>query len=298
MSLVHRRFFSLRSPFIQQRLPTLQQCRQDPVKLIALPLTKTKSYIFFRYAPEYINTRSLAIKFEIKVARKATELWNKLQKSPKSYNKKIVSSITRLLDNTPWTENALRTVPSESYLLKRVVEQNQERTLSLAEYLKRGSSLTAEPVTLYYPADVLSESQIRANALQMWQTGIKYHKKYTIMSLLGIPLTLPLVLVPVLPNVPGFYLLYRAYCNFKAYCGAKHLESLFSSSHPSRVRFVAISNTEQVFTQPGGQKEAALLTPQNVDPILQALGCEDMKSALEKAIRQESKQVSRQDVSK
>lgn len=43
-----------------------------------------------------------------------------------------------------------------------------------------------------------------------------------VQYLLLLPLTLPLAILPIMPNVPGFYLMYRAWCSYQALEGAKH----------------------------------------------------------------------------
>jgi len=43
-----------------------------------------------------------------------------------------------------------------------------------------------------------------------------------------MPIVAPFAIVPVIPNIPFFYLLYRAFSHWKALSGAKHLEFLLS----------------------------------------------------------------------
>jgi hypothetical protein len=49
-----------------------------------------------------------------------------------------------------------------------------------------------------------------------------------IWSIVGMPIVAPFAIVPVIPNIPFFYLLYRAFSHWKALSGAKHLEFLLS----------------------------------------------------------------------
>lgn len=52
---------------------------------------------------------------------------------------------------------------------------------------------------------------------------IPYHKRFLIRSLILLPFTLPVAALPVLPNLPGFYVAFRAYSHWKALQGATWL---------------------------------------------------------------------------
>ncbi|KAK4684193.1 hypothetical protein P7C73_g6005, partial [Tremellales sp. Uapishka_1] len=55
---------------------------------------------------------------------------------------------------------------------------------------------------------------------------VPYHRKMMIRSLLATPLTAPFALIPVMPNFPFFYVLWRAWSHYKAWRGAVYLEDL------------------------------------------------------------------------
>lgn len=277
---------------------TSQQYVSDPIKIITIPVTTKKLFVYYKHKSELLNDRSLVVKYETKLVEKASNLWTKLQKSPKAYNKKVVAWVTSLLDKTPWTENSLNTIPSEGYILKRVKEKEEERTLTLKEYLKRPEQLTAKPVNIYYPKEFISEGLVKAELRQLWENGQKYHRKYALMSLAAIPFTLPLVLVPIVPNVPGFYLLYRVYRNFKANRGAKHLEALIESK-AYNIKFLDLPDYSNLITSTMGNHnrvslelpEQMVLTPKLLARLMDVLEIHEIAPDLEKAIRQESKRL-------
>lgn len=41
------------------------------------------------------------------------------------------------------------------------------------------------------------------------------HRKRLVWSLIGLPISVPFALVPVIPNLPFFYLAYRAFSHWK-----------------------------------------------------------------------------------
>ncbi|ODO11069.1 hypothetical protein I350_01671 [Cryptococcus amylolentus CBS 6273] len=55
---------------------------------------------------------------------------------------------------------------------------------------------------------------------------IPYHKKHMTRALVLSPLTWPFAIIPVIPNFPLFYVLWRAWSHYKAWQGATYLENL------------------------------------------------------------------------
>ncbi|RFU35678.1 hypothetical protein B7463_g676, partial [Scytalidium lignicola] len=55
----------------------------------------------------------------------------------------------------------------------------------------------------------------------------------------GMPITAPIALIPVIPNLPFFYLVFRAWSHWRALAGSKHLEFLLNKNllapQPSRI---------------------------------------------------------------
>ncbi|KAJ5028183.1 mitochondrial K+-H+ exchange-related-domain-containing protein [Bipolaris maydis] len=58
------------------------------------------------------------------------------------------------------------------------------------------------------------------------------HRSKLIWSVVIMPFTAPFMLVPIIPNLPFFYVLYRAWSHWKALGGARHLEFLLKHNLP------------------------------------------------------------------
>jgi hypothetical protein len=58
-----------------------------------------------------------------------------------------------------------------------------------------------------------------------------------------MPIVVPFALVPVIPNLPFFYLAYRAFCHWKALLGAKHLEWLATKAQGNDAVLKAVGST-------------------------------------------------------
>lgn len=268
---------------------TVQQFLRDPVKIIVIPVTNKKVFIYHKHTADLLNEDSSVIRLERWVTKKAADIWGKLNSSPKSYNKKIVSWVNKLLMNTPWTENSLKTIPGENYLLKRVSkkdEPNDETKLSLTEYLSSNIPLEPKPLNVYLPGSILSEEEVKLQFEKEYRTGMQYHKKQMLLCLLGLPLTLPVILVPIIPNVPGFYLTYRAYCNYKAYAGAQHLKTIMEKQSP-KLEFRDIEEYDKIFNT----QETLLLNDKTLPKIIELLEIPEMKIDLEKVVIQEKARI-------
>ncbi|QLQ79899.1 hypothetical protein HG537_0C05470 [Torulaspora globosa] len=273
-----------------------EQYLRDPVKMIVIPVTTERVFIYHKHTKDFLNEHSWLIRLETWLTGKAGNVWSKLNASPKSYNKKIVSGVNRLLMNIPWTENSLKTIPGDNYLLKRVSKKDgpcgeeAETKLTLKEYLSSKVPLRTKPVNVYYPGKIITESAVIAELRTLCEQGLQYHRKQALLCLLGIPLTIPIILIPIIPNVPGFYLTYRAYCNLKAYLGAKHLKRIMDT-HTPELKFQDFDAYDKIWsgeTNYATQKEKLLLNDENLPKILELLEIPEIKFDLHKVVQQET----------
>lgn len=281
---------------------TLQKYLNDPVKVTVIPISNKDSFVYYKHTESLFNSQSRILKTEKWIVEKSAKLWGKLKKSPKSYNKKIVSMVQSLLNSTPWSENSLLTIPSESYILKRIkgeTDKAQEIRLTLKDYTVKAHQVDTQPLHIYYPAEISNPGECLKQMKKLYQDGLAYHKKWTLYCILGLPLTIPLILIPLIPNVPGFYLSYRAYINIKAYLGAKHLKSLLENTN-QQLEFKELQGYSDVYkrgnsSHPQGTQEGPkdspklLLNKQTLPLILDFLKVHELESDLNKVILQKSK---------
>ncbi|CAI4057201.1 Mrx19p SKDI_04G0630 [Saccharomyces kudriavzevii IFO 1802] len=279
-----------------------QKYLHDPVKLIVIPISDRESFIYYKHTDNLFNTQSKILKTEKWIVEKSKKLWRKLKMSPKSYNKKIVSMIQSLLNSTPWSENSLLTIPSESYILKRIkgeTDKAQEIRLTLKDYTVKAKKVDTQPLHIYYPSEISNPDKCLKQMRKLYQDGLIYHKRWTLYCILGLPLTIPLILIPLIPNVPGFYLSYRAYVNIKAYLGAKHLKSLLENPNQN-LEFRDLLGYAEVYKRGNsshssgsqeGSKDAPklLLNKKTLPLILDFLKIHELESDLNKVIFQKSK---------
>lgn len=260
----------------------------DLAKILVFPITQDKSYIHFKYNEDLVNNDSTIVKYENKLTGVAAKGWDNLKTSDKSYNKKIVHWVEKFLERTPWIENSLISIPSKSALLRQAYntdESNKDKkpTVSLTSIndLKTDHELLSIPV--YYPGSIISASKLKTELLSLSQNGQQYHRKQMVWNAIGIPLTLPCIIVPVVPNIPGFYLAYRLYCNLKAYLGAQHLEHIAIRED---LAFQENAEIEAAYAKQDTNSQI-LLNEEIIDKLVETFGVKDIKSHLLKALKQE-----------
>lgn len=185
-----------------------------------------------------------------RLVTRASKLWTSFETSPTKWKQTLVKTINGLLERLPYSESSLRSIPAQSSVLRRKnAAIDTESHISYDEYEKlkvNGQSRTPpasittskdslalspaahiiEPISVYYPSSILSSDQSFAAMRALSLHGRQIHLRNLIGCILFLPLTMPVALLPVIPNVPGFYLIYRAWCNFRAWEGAKHLDYL------------------------------------------------------------------------
>lgn len=275
----------------------------ESIKLFIIPLHKDKSFVYLKHDETLLNKKSKLIKYEKWTIEKSTSLWNKMSKSPNRLNQKIVALVKSYLDHIPWQENSLMTIPGEHYIAKRILKTTDKITpisdtpeieqkdpnkidtiVTKTEFEKLESKPTLKPINVYYMEDLSSLQQVKSQLEQLCEWGIKYHFRECIKCIIGLPFTIPLILIPIIPNVPGFYLLYRAYCNIKAYFGAKHLQKLIKDD---LLAYKGISNGD-VIPMDKSQKGNEISSEQ-LNVIVNKLDIVELKPVLERALNQEKR---------
>lgn len=269
------------------KINTLQLYKNEPVKLIAIPITKNKTYIYFKHLDHFTNKRSKLIQLEQKVVVKCSALWEKMKKSPQRINIKTVTFINKYMNHIPWQEDSLRSIPGEHYIMKRVkVGKSYElgtgqivKMITAKQYKKANPLPEVIPIAVYYPAHIIEKSRLLSQLNELSRWGLKYHLKEIYKCLILLPLTIPLALIPIVPNIPGFYLTYRVYCNMKAYLGAKHLQQILKDD---LLDFKDLKEFNEIFP------DSPDLSETKIDQIIRLLDVGEISSHLKKSLLQES----------
>lgn len=301
------RYFSNKNIELSLLTPTLSNKR---IFFYALPLTTKKTFIHCKYNDNIFPNGEKTL--ENKLIGKFQNIWTKFSTSDSNINKKIVSLINKFLSKIPWIETCLMSIPSQKFITRKLKED--EKFVTHNEIINENiESDYLERFDFYYPNKLTNMDLIMNNFKPEFKSQYEIHKSGILKDILLMPLTIPFALVPLLPNVPGFYLLYRIYCHIKVISALKFLVTLLKDGHfnynkideiseiylntkDEEIRsnimnqLVSVNNKDYENNEKYElQKEKLLLSEDVASEICKAFGDEECTDKLIFAIQQERK---------
>lgn len=153
-----------------------------------------------------------------KLTAKASETWAAWEKDEKAignWKKKVTFYGNQALKRIPYEEWGLKTMPALTTKRKNDIIEGKEK------------------VHVMFPGLYLQPERVSVILQKLASERQAMHKKKLIWSIVIMPFTAPFMLVPVIPNLPFFYVLYRAYSHWKAFNGTKFLEFLLANKLPN-----------------------------------------------------------------
>ncbi|KAI1118722.1 mitochondrial K+-H+ exchange-related-domain-containing protein [Nemania sp. NC0429] len=225
-----------------------------------------------------------------KITLRATKLWAGWEQKESGWQKSVVK----------YGNGALRRIPYEEWGLKSVPTLSARR--------KQEEILGKEKHHLIFPQSVISVTRAPQilHTLATERKGL--HRSRMLWCFVGMPITAPFALVPVIPNLPFFYLVFRAWSHYRALAGGKHLQWLSSNNFftlwPSEIldsiypRHLPSSNSpeqESHHSSPESPhqgdnspvaEERLLLTQDSGRKLARALEVPELEAELERAIWQ------------
>ncbi|ABN64405.2 predicted protein, partial [Scheffersomyces stipitis CBS 6054] len=284
----------------------------DSIYVLSIPITTYKSYIYCNHKPSILDKSQkskfpLVTKIETKVTGIAAKGWNSLSTSKKSYNVKITNFIKKLLNTIPYEENCLKSFPSQTAMIREINEESLDEGTASAVVSSQIDDLNIphhqiKPIPLLHPS--FQQPTTILNQLYNFRDNAhSKHFKYAVLCGVGIPLSLPFALVPVVPNVPGFYIAYRFYCHVKALLGVKHLNYLLevepkrelaASQEDPKVKLETITDEKAILdTKHLSFKERVIISEKIIDDLCSEFSMDYLKDDLLKALKQESARLSK-----
>jgi hypothetical protein len=216
-----------------------------------------------------------------RLAQKAEKTWSAWTKSDVKWKRKIVGWANSAMEQISYEEWSLKTIPAKHAHLRRTAEKQH---VSVKEIEKH--SLDTENIIVEYPGTMMTSAQAMDRLKGLSKKGQRYHNRYFWLSAIGAPLTLPMAALPVIPNLPGFYLLFRAWSHWKALEGAKHLSYLVEDNHLSLQDNIRLN---KLFLEHEKSSGTASLTGNEIDDLAEELEASEMASELHRAFKQVQK---------
>ncbi|KAL9027914.1 MAG: hypothetical protein Q9196_003635 [Gyalolechia fulgens] len=148
------------------------------MRLFLLPISSQRSLIYCQRLNRQITSRTT---IGDKITTKASETWLKWEKADKGWKKKVTAYGNKLFARIPYEEWGLKSVPP---LSKR---RGDEELIGGTE------------VTVVFPGSVISEDGVE-EALRNYAGDERqaFHTKWMWGSIIGMPVSAPIALIPVL----------------------------------------------------------------------------------------------------
>lgn len=212
----------------------------------ALPLTTKKTFLHCKYNDSIFPGGKKNL--EEKLISKFMALWNNFSNSDSAINKKIVVNINKVLSRIPWLETCLLSIPSQKFITRKLKEDAEEskekgNDVNIDKFVTHEEILSneikntqLEEFEFYYPGSLTNRELMINNFKPGFKEQYDIHKKGILKDLLLLPLTIPFAIIPLIPNIPGFYLLYRVYCHIKVIASLKFLVTLLKDGHFNYVK--------------------------------------------------------------
>ncbi|KAL9046488.1 MAG: hypothetical protein Q9214_000688 [Letrouitia sp. 1 TL-2023] len=180
------------------------------MRLFLVPISTHRSLIYCQRLNRLAASSSPNLADRITARASAT--WLKWEKSDTGWQKKVTAYGNKLLERIPYEEWGLKSTPPLSRRRR--------------EHYARGQT----HVEVEFPGKVIRREEVWG--CLRWLAGEErqaFHAKWMWGSMVGMPVTAPMALVPVVPNIPFFYLVFRAWSHWRARSGSKHIEFLLSN---------------------------------------------------------------------
>lgn len=122
----------------------------------------------------------------------------------------------KLMDRIEYEEWALKAVdPSldPSYTTKAKPSPATDPTSSSSA--PSPSPQDVPTIRMHYPPSLISPAHLMTNLTSLASTRAPHHRSRMIWCVIGMPFTIPFAIVPIVPNLPFFYLVWRAWSHLQ-----------------------------------------------------------------------------------
>ena len=191
------------------------------MRLFLLPISTRRSLI---YCEKLHQKAPKDRSYYDKITLKASETWVGWEKDEKAvwdWKRKVTFYGNQALKRIPYEEWGLKTIPTLT------AKRKQDIVDGKASY------------EVLFPGKYLPQDRVPGLLEKLAKDRQNMHRSKLIWSVVIMPFTAPFMLVPVIPNLPFFYVLYRAWSHWKALGGSRHLEFLLKHNlpkpHPSAI---------------------------------------------------------------
>ncbi|RDW76690.1 uncharacterized protein DSM5745_06682 [Aspergillus mulundensis] len=262
------------------------------MRLFVVPISTRRALIYARLLRKDVSKERSILD---RVTDKAAETWAKWEEVDKGWKKWVVSWGNRVQQRIPYEEWGLKSIPSLSFQ-KRIDESHGTKQ-----------------VEVLFPGNAIKEEKLIPMLHKLSKERQELHRRRMWWSLIASPFTAPVALIPIIPNIPFFYLVYRGWSHWRALNGSKHLQYLVENdllkpiSYPGLVELYAkrVSRTideadredpvEEMAENVEKSEDKILLRTKDAKKLATILDAPGLALEAERAITQVSEQLKQPD---
>ncbi|KAE8147838.1 mitochondrial K+-H+ exchange-related-domain-containing protein [Aspergillus avenaceus] len=175
------------------------------MRLFIIPISTRRALI---YARPLRREHAKDLSILDRITNKAAETWAKWEEADKGWKKHLVL----------WGNRVQQRIPYEEWGLKSIPSLNAQRRLD--------ESYGSKKIDVLFPGNAIKTEKLQSMLYKIATDRQDLHRKRMWWSFIACPITAPIGLIPLVPNIPFFYLAYRGWSHWRALNGSKHLEYL------------------------------------------------------------------------
>ncbi|KAL9126228.1 MAG: hypothetical protein Q9217_004688 [Psora testacea] len=180
------------------------------MRLFLLPISTRQSLLYCHRLNRQLTRETT---WPDKISTRASNIWLSWEKKESGWQKKVTEYGNKMFQRLPHEEWSLKSIPPMSARRSREEIEGKEE------------------VRIEYPEEVLEESRVLETLRKLGADEKQaFHLKWFLGSIVGMPLSAPVALIPIIPNLPFFYLCFRAWSHWRARSGSQHLEFLLKNN--------------------------------------------------------------------
>ncbi|KAI1264224.1 mitochondrial K+-H+ exchange-related-domain-containing protein [Xylariaceae sp. FL1019] len=231
--------------------------------------------------------------------QRAAKLWAGWEQKESGWQKTVVRYGNKALRQIPYEEWGLKSVPTLS------TRRRQEEILG------------KEKQQVVFPGSIISATHAPQILRTLATERESLHRSRLVWCFVGMPISAPFALIPIIPNLPFFYLLYRAWSHYRAFAGGRHIQWLVSNNfltlepsstldtvYPNRLpsptpvqptsKSSSGPNPSDQTEKPSPVEEKMLLTQASGRQLVKALDIPELEIEIERAIWQVETDIQKQ----
>jgi len=251
------------------------------MRLFLLPISTRRSLI---YCQRLDIASAQEQSWLDKGTARAAKLWAGWEKKDSGWQRKVVDYGNQALKRIPYEEWGLKSIPPLS-------SRRQEEEMS-----------EKKAIEVIFPETLIPKAKVLDTLKTLGTERQALHKQRLIWSIVGMPLVAPFALVPVIPNLPFFYLVFRAWSHWRALSGSRHIEFLLDKKllivQPSSILDKLYASGKQSFKRDSElgvygttalEPETMLMHESDGKRIAEALNMPELYIELDRAVWQAEK---------